>query len=252
MKVIIIEDEPLIAEGLQNDIERLQPDIQIVASLASVQEALSYFSQHELPDLFFSDIQLPDGRSFDIFQQLPEQVPVIFCTAFDEYALEAFRLNGIDYLLKPVNEEALRATLAKYDKLTSSRTLPSFNPQQLLTYFGIANRPSPGSILVHQGDKIIPVKKQHIALLHKKDGITYVHTFDRKKYHLDHNLDELERSLGTDFYRANRQFIVHREAIQNASRYFSRKLVIRLNFDFSEAIIVSKAKASHFLNWLEG
>ena len=251
MNVIIIEDEQLMADALQEELEGLDPDIQVMAKLGSIRAAVDYFKSQPQPDLFFSDIQLPDGLSFEIFQQIDSSAPVIFCTAYDEYALEAFRQNGIDYLLKPIDQQMLVKTLKKYQQLRGTSSIPTFDSEQLLTYFGLHQTQRNASLLVHKGDKIIPIKKNHLALLHKKDGITYAHTFDRKKYVLDQNLDTLEETLGNDFFRANRQFIVHREAIKEVERYFSRKLIIQLQFDFAEKIIVSKARASVFLAWLQ-
>lgn len=251
MRITIIEDESLMAAALKEELELLNPAIEVVACLATVKSAVAYFEEHPLPDLFFSDIQLPDGLSFEIFRVLKSTVPVIFCTAYDEYALEAFRQNGIDYLLKPIDQEMLAKTLQKHQQLTQTTAKPSFDPEQLLTYFGLHDTQKNTSILVHRGDKIIPVKKKHLAILHKKDGITYAYTFDRKKYVLDQNLDNLEQTLGTDFFRANRQFIIHREVIKEVERYFARKLIVQLQLDFPEKIIVSKARAAVFLAWLE-
>ncbi|MEL6969398.1 MAG: LytTR family DNA-binding domain-containing protein [Bacteroidota bacterium] len=251
MKIVIIEDEPLMAAALEEELLKLDPKIEIQANLPSLKAARNYFAEHSLPDLFFSDIQLPDGLSFEIFRELKSTTPVIFCTAYDEYALEAFRQNGIDYLLKPIDEEMLAATLQKHQQLTQAPTTPSFDPEQLLTYFGLHDTQRNATILVHRGEKIIPVKKNHLAVLHKKDGITYGYTFDRKRYVLDHNLDSLEQTLGRDFFRANRQFIIHREVIKEVERYFARKLIIQINIEMPEQIIVSKARAALFLAWLQ-
>lgn len=250
MKIVIIEDEPLMAEALKEEIEQLSKEVAVVQCLDTIEAALSYFKTHELPDLFFSDIQLPDGLSFEIFQQLKTTVPVIFCTAYDEYALEAFQVNGIDYLLKPFDRAALQKTLEKYKSLTQNNT-PTFDSEQLLTYFGLHDSNQNSSLLVFSGEKIIPIKKNHIALVYKKNGITYLQTFDQKSYVLEQNLDELEQDLGDDFFRANRQFLVHRETVKEVVRYFARKLLLKLHFKFEEQIIVSKAKASLFLTWLK-
>ncbi|MEM8526397.1 MAG: LytTR family DNA-binding domain-containing protein [Bacteroidota bacterium] len=250
MNVVIIEDESLMAEVLKEEIENLGKDMKVVQCLDSVEAALSYFKTHELPDLFFSDIQLPDGLSFEIFQQLKTTIPVIFCTAYDEYALEAFKVNGIDYLLKPFDRSALQKTLEKYKTLTNKPST-SFDSEKLLTYFGLHDPHQNSSLLVFSGEKIIPIKKNHIALVYKKNGITYLQTFDQKSYVLEQNLDELEQDLGDDFFRANRQFLVHREAVKEVVRYFARKLLLKLHFKFEQQIIVSKAKSSLFLAWLK-
>lgn len=252
MKIVIIEDEPLMANALRENLEQLDEPIEVVASLDSVRGALHYFTEHPLPDLFFSDIQLPDGLSFEIFRQLDAMVPVIFCTAYDQYALEAFQQNGVDYLLKPFDLSDLRKTVAKYKRLTQSPSPGSFDPEALMSYFGLPQTSARNkSLLVHQGEKIIPLKQEHIALVYKKDGITYAFTFHRKKYVLDQSLDDLEQVLGATFFRANRQFLIQRESIQEVVRYFARKLVLRLHIEFPEQIIISKAKAPAFLSWLQ-
>lgn len=252
MNVVIIEDEPLMASALQETLEELGRGIIVKACLSSVKNALQYFDTHDLPQLFFSDIQLPDGLSFEIFRQLKTKVPVIFCTAYDEYALEAFKLNGIDYILKPFDTPALEATIDKYFSLTQTNTSPVFDAEQLMMYFGIHQKPQSNNLLVYQGEKIIPLKKQHIAVIYIKNSIVYTHTFDQKKYVLDQNLDDLEKDLGNDFFRANRQCIIHREAIKEVVRYFARKLLIQLNITYSDPIIISKVKAPIFINWLQG
>lgn len=250
MKVVIIEDERLMADALKEGIEQVDKDIEVVQCLDTVEAAITYFEAHELPDLFFSDIQLPDGLSFEIFQQLQTNVPIIFCTAYDEYALEAFKVNGIDYLLKPFDQATLQKTLDKYKNLTQ-KTIPIFDSEQLLTYFGLHNTTQNSSLLVFSGEKIIPIKKNHVALSYKKDGITYLYTFDQKKYVVEQNLEELEQSLGDHFFRANRQFLVHREAVKEVLRYFARKLILELHFKFEEQIVISKAKSASFLEWLK-
>ncbi|MEL6945918.1 MAG: response regulator [Bacteroidota bacterium] len=164
MKIIIIEDEPLMAAALKEELEQLDKSLEIVKCLDTVETALDYFKKHGLPDLFFSDIQLPDGLSFEIFNQLQTKVPIIFCTAYDEYALDAFKVNGIDYLLKPFNREALQNTLNKYKNLTQSDTQSDLDTQKLLTYFGLHHPKQNSSLLVYKGEKIIPIKKHHIAL----------------------------------------------------------------------------------------
>ena len=252
MTVIIIEDEPLMAAALEEELAHAAPDIEVVKCLDSVQSAIEYLNTNKMPDLFFSDIQLGDGLSFEIFRAIKSSTPVIFCTAYDEYALEAFKLNGIDYILKPFDTPTIKATLEKYFNLTQKQSTPApFDPEQLLTYFGLHDRGRNASIIVYQGEKIIPVKKNHLAIIFKKDGITYAITFDQKKYVLEQNLDELEQELGHDFFRANRQILVHREAIKEVVKYFARKLIIQPNVAFPDKIVVSKAKAPSFIDWLK-
>lgn len=247
MTVIIIEDEPLLAAAIEKEIRAYDASIEVPARLASIADALDYFSEHALPDLFFSDIQLSDGLSFEIFRTLKSTKPVVFCTAYNEYALEAFQQNGIDYLLKPLEPAKLRATLTKYRELV--RPVP-FSAEDMLRHFGTAPKPAGRNLLVSRGDRIIPVKKADIAVFVLVNGITYAHTLSGEKYALDQTLEEIERGMEINFYRANRQVIVNRAAIGEVKRYIARKLRIKTIPESPIPVIVSKAKASGFLDWL--
>ncbi len=249
MKVLIIEDEPLMADELEREIKKADPTIEIVGKLASISQSLSYLADHEMPDLFFSDIQLSDGLSFDIFRKLKNPVPVIFCTAFDEYALEAFKANGIDYLLKPFEDDAISRTLQKYQKLTQ----PTDISKELIALFKRTKDSSStkNSLLVHKGSKIFPVRNADVRMAFLEKSVTFIITRDHKRHLVNYSLDALEDTLGKDFYRANRQVIIHREAIAHVSQFFARKLLVELKIPFDDKVIVSKANASNFLKWLE-
>lgn len=251
MKVVIIEDEWLTAEDLKDVLHRVKPDIEIAATLTSVRESLEYFRTNPLPDLIFSDIQLGDGLSFDIFSTLGIDVPIIFCTAFNEYAINAFKTNGIHYILKPFNEKSIREALDKYERLKSllghnDRLLKDL--QQLL---GKKATSSTTSVLVHHKDKVIPVQLENIALFYIKRGVTHLYTFDEETYFVNKTLEELDQSSGNSFYRANRQYIVNRKAVKSLSQRLSRKATLLLNVPFAETITISKEKVTPFLEWLE-
>jgi len=251
MKVVIIEDEEVVAHDLELNIRKLMgSDIELV-QLRSVKESIGYFKSAGAPDLIFSDIQLGDGLSFEIFVAQPMSVPVIFCTAYDEYALDAFKANGIDYILKPFTIGMLDAALQKYKDLKrvfSANQTPQYDA--LLQMLGVKEKHKASSILVHSKDKIIPVKIEDIAMFYVKNEITHLITFSGTCYYPNKNLDELERSSGSYFFRANRQFLICRKAIIDVSSFFSRKLSVNLNIPFDEKVIVSKGKASQFLEWL--
>jgi len=247
MTVIIIEDEPLIASALEREILAVDPTIHIPVKLESISNALSYFSENGLPDLFFSDIQLSDGLSFEIFRVLKSTVPVIFCTAYSEYALEAFRQNGIDYLLKPIEPIELKATITKYKNLVRPIT---FRSEDLMRYFGNYLPNGNKQILIQKGDKIIPIKQSNVALFLLTDGIVWCYTFESKRYAMSQTLEEIERELDDSFYRANRQSIINKNVIQEVNRYFARKLSISPTIKDAPKIIISKAKAQDFLLWL--
>ncbi|KAA3436959.1 LytR/AlgR family response regulator transcription factor [Rufibacter hautae] len=250
MNIVIIEDEPLTAEDLEDTLLEVEPGAKILAVLASVKAAIAYFKENPQPDLIFSDIQLGDGLSFEVFQAVDITKPVVFCTAYNEYALEAFKANGIDYILKPFSRETIQKTLLKYKKLQESLAPAKPDYQALLQLLDQRPAQKPQSVLVFQRDKIIPLPLDQIAVVYSQNLVTHVLTFDQKKYTLNQNMEEMEALCGNQFFRANRQFLLHYKAIKEASQYFGRKLSVTLNIPFQEEIIVSKAKSPLFLHWL--
>ncbi len=253
MNIIIIEDERLTAEDLKDIISESNPDCNVVKILSSVKEAISYLSSNPAPDLIFSDIQLGDGLSFDIYDAVKISTPIIFCTAYDEYALSAFNANGIHYILKPFDEKIIHEALDKYRRLTASKSdFDSNSLNKVLEALNQKNNESNGSILVYQQDKVIPVKLKDIALFYIKNEVTHLYTFEQKLYYINKSLDEVQHTCGNDFYRANRQFILNRNAVKEVSQTLSRKVSVHLNFPFDEDVLVSKEKMTDFLTWLKG
>ncbi|MGZ4055112.1 MAG: LytR/AlgR family response regulator transcription factor [Bacteroidia bacterium] len=248
MNVIIIEDEQYTAEDLKKNITKASPDINIQATLTSVKEATDYLKINPHPDLFFSDIQLGDGLSFEIFKIVKISAPVIFITAFDEYALKAFQANGVDYILKPFSFKTIADALKKFNILTTS--LSEENKIDKLLNYLQASQEKQNSILVYIKDKIIPVNGSDIALFYTENYTVKVFCFDGRQFKSNFTLEELENIMGADFFRANRQHIVNRIAITDATQYFARKLLINLKIDYKEKIIISKEKTPSFLNWL--
>jgi two-component system, LytTR family, response regulator LytT len=246
MRIVIIEDEALTAEDLKESIQKLDDTVQVVAILKSVKEAVAYFRRNEMPDLIFSDIQLGDGESFDIYRLVDITVPVIFCTAYDEYALQAFKANGIDYILKPFTDASLAEAIRKYNGLRRMFSGAAFQPPVL------TNTAKTSAILVYYQDKILPVKLEDIALFYIEREALQLMTFSGQYYSLSKSLEEAEQLCGQDFFRVNRQFLVNRRAIKDASHYLSRKLCVNLSVPFSEVITISKEKTPPFLAWLAG
>lgn len=245
MRILIIEDEQLIAEDLMDMLKNVCADCEIVAHLSSVQEGIDFFAKPQKIDLIFSDIQLGDGLSFEIFKQCELNIPVIFCTAYDEYAIEAFKVNGVDYILKPYSEEKIREAVEHYEKLKLS-----FSSDAGLSNAISELLPSESTILVHHKEKIIPLKINEIALAHIRNEMVYLKTFSGENFLINKSLDELEDLLGENFYRANRQFIVNRAVVKDVTTFLSRKYSVNLTIPFQEQIMVSKEKMTSFLKWL--
>lgn len=254
MRVLIIEDERKAANELRQLVLGLRPAWGIAGMLASVEDSLEWFRENKMPDLIFSDIQLADASCFQIFDQARIDCPVIFCTAYDEYAIKAFETNSIDYLLKPVDKTKLERALGKLDKLKSVFEAGNGNNYaELGKLVSRLSAPAGKTILVYHQDKIIPVKYSDVSFFHYNKGVVTIRLADNNSYHVSMTIDEIE--AGADdrqFYRANRQFLINRDAIRNIERFFARKLVVKLHVNTPEILIISKARAGDFLNWLEG
>lgn len=253
MDIIIIEDEKVTADDLEETIHQLERTAVVVARLSSVEEGKAYFKEHRLPDLIFSDIQLGDGLSFEIFSGLEITAPIIFCTAYDEYLLDAFRTNGIDYILKPFTKEHIGASLQKYHNLKKSF---AGEVQQrydaLIRTLGDKAGHKPEAILVYFQDKILPVKFNDIAFCHIENNICQLETFSGKTYYPNKKLDELETLLSEGFFRINRQCLLNRAAVVTAANYFGRKLSVQLSVPVDKSLLVSKERVPAFLKWLTG
>ncbi len=251
MNVVIIEDEKLLAEELGFYITSLRKDWTIVKTLHSVREALTWFGGQPHYQLIFSDIQLGDGSSMDIFHQLRPMAPVIFCTAYNEYAIDAFRNRGIDYILKPVNQRSIEEAILRYESLKETLS-PGLDYERISALFQQTKeeKPAASSLLVNVKDKIIPIKIEEVALFYIHNGTVYLLDFKKGKYILSQTIDELEGMAGDPFYRADRQHLVNRKAIRDVSQYFARKLLLNLHVEYPTHITVRKEKASEFLGWL--
>lgn len=251
-RIVIIEDEKLTANDLRQTIIDIDANYQVVAMLKSVSEATNFFNNNTNYDLIFSDIQLSDGTCFDIFKNSKISKPVIFCTAYDEYALKAFKTNGIEYLLKPFNSPSVEMALKKYHSLRDN----FLNSQQdFINSFESNNQEletaSPtSSILANKADKIIPININDIAVIYLDQRHVLALTFNNQQYALSQRLATIIKLCGTQFFRANRQFLVNRKAIKNVSRELNRKLIINLNIEFKQQITVGKLKKSTFINWM--
>jgi two-component system response regulator LytT len=231
MKVVIIEDERITAEDLVQTIQQADSSVQVIAVLRSVTDGIAFFKSSVAPDLIFSDIRLGDGLSFEILKDL--NIPVIFCTAYDEYALNAFKANGIDYIMKPFTLSSVTDALRKYKSLAkigeddikkqydSIRRLLAENVKTV----------KETALLIRFKDKIIPVKMETVALFKLDHTTVHLLTLDGNTYYPSQTLEELERMVSDDFFRVNRQYLVSKKAIVNVASLLSRKLSVTVSVD---------------------
>lgn len=252
MKVVIIEDELKTAKELKSILQSLDDEIIVEAILSSVATAIDWLKRNPTPDLIFSDIQLGDGLSFEIFKELQTDAPVIFCTAFDEYAIRAFESNSVDYLLKPIEETMLQKSLDKYHRLKEPLHAGAQTAQNLNKVIAQMDTGYKQNILAYFREKIIPVRVVDIQFIYASNGSVYLHTSNEKSYIVQYTIEQLESMLNPhQFFRANRKFIVNREYINNIEHYFNRKLYVVTSSEAPEKIIIGRAKAQPFLKWME-
>lgn len=253
MNIVIIEDERKAALELRDILTAISSQNTVVAMLESVESSIEWFRENDSPSVIFADIQLGDGLSFEIFKALKHTAPVIFCTAFDEYMLDAFDANGIQYLLKPITRAKVQRSLDHYISLRETFTKDGQKYlEDLKQLFQVVKPVYRSTILVNFKDKIIPVRADEIAFLYSNQGVLAVGLMNQQTYFVNDTLDEFEKTLDPNqFFRANRQFIVHRNSIRDIERYFSRKHVLKLKIKTPEEIVVSKVKSSALLEWLQ-
>jgi two-component system response regulator LytT len=236
MNLVIIEDESIAARRIGKMVQQLDSSIQLLAVLDSVAGTVRWLQHNPAPDLLLLDIELVDGQSFEIFNQVEVPCPVIFTTAYDEYAIRAFKVNSIDYLLKPIQEKELAQSLQKFRNLKqvyADKTPLTLNMESLLQELrGQVNNPIKASrdrILVKQGQRMFPVAITEVAYFFTKDKQNYVCTKANKQYLVDYTLEELEKSLDPKFFfRANRQYIIEFNAVTRVHQYFQSKQKVEL------------------------
>lgn len=250
MQIVIIEDEQLTAQDLAATIKEVAPHAQILKMLHSKQEAITYLNTNPKIDLIFSDIELGDGTSFEVFEQIMPSVPIIFCTAYNQYALQAFNTNGIHYILKPFHNTDIANALQKF-QLLKGNTQVDINAL-LASMAQLQNTPKRTHMLVHMRDKVHPIAVENIALFYLQHKATYFKTLNGEMYTATENLELLESELGTQFYRANRQVLINKKAIKEAIYLANRKYQIIPSQAIGEDILVSKEKMTDFLEWWKG
>ena len=256
MKILIIEDEKPAVEKLELMLRKYDPEIEVSGRCTSVEQTIKWINNTEnQADLLFMDIQLTDGLSFEIFERTEVNTPVIFITAYNEYAIQAFKVNSIDYLLKPLNYDDLYRSMEKIKVLREN--LPSNKERikydELSNILLQMNKSYKTRFLVKVGDHIRSVKAENIELFYAEGRTVYIITKKQNKYIIDFKLEELESGLDPNiFFRANRSFIVNINAISDVVVYSNSRLKIELNLEFEKEIIVSREKVAQLKVWFEG
>jgi len=252
MRTIIIEDEEYAARRLENLIHECDPTIEVVAKLQSVKESVIWLKTNSHPDLIFLDIQLEDDLSFAIFEQVQVQSKIIFTTAFDEYAIKAFKLKSIDYLLKPINKDELCQAIIKYKQWDNGKNV-YVDPVELRKLM-LPNQPDyRDRFLVTVGEKLKSIHVEDIAYFFSTSGITFVVMNTKNQYSIDLSLDTIREQLNPDdFFRINRQYFIRLQAIGNVIIYPKSRLKVVLNPPTDETIFVSLEKVPEFKRWMDG
>jgi len=251
MKVLIIEDELASARNLHEILNDLG-DIEVLDVIDSIEDSIGWFKQNDEPEVLFLDIHLADGSSFEIFNRINISCPIIFTTAYDEHALDAFQVNSVSYLLKPIKQKDVKAALNKLERLRGKDSWMD----EIREVKNLIDRKKQyrSHILVSlHDDKLLPLSVSDISFINIEEGIVKIHSNGGKRYFPDQNLDELTSILDpADFYRATRQYIISRQSIRDVDPWFNHRLSVNLKQPLDEKIIISKARVSDFKSWLTG
>jgi DNA-binding LytR/AlgR family response regulator len=248
MKILILEDETRAANHLERLISKVAPDMKVVARIESVRDGIKYLRTSPEPDLIFSDIQLADGLSFEIYHLVSVRCPIIFTTAYDHYAIEAFQTNGIDYLLKPIEEERLRQAIRKAEH---------FSPELALEKILTLNNPASEKVyksrfMVKVGDKIKSVPVEEILVFYSQEKSSFIRTTDGHNYCIDYALDQAEPMLDPEkYFRINRKYIVSIAACTNILAWTNSRLRLKIDGIDDSDIIVARERVQEFKNWLD-
>lgn len=256
MNVLIIEDEPLAARQLQTMVQDYDSDVTVLDILDSVEMSVNWFAKNPHPDLLLADIELTDGQSFDIFGQVAVRCPVIFTTAYDEYALKAFQVHSVDYLLKPIDEATLRRSLEKFRDMQRlyGAARPALDLGELLKTLRPVAPLQPDyrdRFLLKQGARLVPMEVIDMAYFFTRDRLTFVQTWDNRALMMDYTLDEIGQKLSPQrFFRANRQFILNVKAVSHVHLHFNGRLKLDLTPPTDEDVFISRDRAAEFRAWL--
>lgn len=248
MKVIILEDEPRAARHLERLLAKVAPEMIVVSKLESVRDGVKYLQTNTEPELIFSDIQLADGLSFEIYKQVSVRCPIIFTTAYDHYAIEAFQTNGIDYLLKPIEEERLLKAIEKVRHFSPGLVLEKL----LAMNIPISEKAYKSRFIVKVGDKIRSIPVEEIQVFYSQEKASFIRTSDAHTYYIDYALDQLEPMLDPEkYFRINRKYIVSIDACTNILAWTNSRLRLKIDGIDDTDIIVARERVMEFKNWLD-
>jgi len=250
IKAVIVEDEEFAAKRLAQLVAELAPDIRIETTLNSVESGAAWFSKHESPDLIFLDIQLNDGYGFDILDGLEEHSPVIFTTAYNEFAIRGFKYNGLDYLLKPIVKDDLKKALEKFKKnITQNGRGATENLEHLKQLF---HKEYKHRFMVKVGNMFKSFNVEDIAYFKSHEGLIYLYTHAAQAYPIEYTIDQLENILNPiHFFRINRKFMVSVKSVEEIHSYFNSRLLLKLLPKEEEQVIVSRERTTNFKRWLD-
>lgn len=252
-KILIIEDEKPAAEWLRQLILKLDPEISVLKVIDSVSDAAEWFQQNQAPDLAFMDIQLADGLSFEIFERVEVSCPVIFTTAYEEYAIKAFKVNSVDYLLKPIASNELEAAFLKFKSRTENMSPKPIVSMELLSKIKeMLRKQYKTRFVIKVGEHLKSIPVEDIHFFYSLEKATYLCTADHKTYLVDYSLDRISEMVDEQrFFRINRQYILSSQSIADIVFYSNSRLKIKLKKTDEEPVIVSRDKVAAFKEWLD-
>lgn len=250
MKALIIEDEIVAAQNLQRLIQETDSEIEIISVLKSVEESIEFLLSDASFDLIFMDIHLSDGSAFSIFNNVNINCPIIFTTAYDQYALNAFEVNSIDYLLKPVNKKDLERAITKYKNLNPSNKINNNTLTELFEMIKGKKNEYKSRFLIPYKDKFLSLNVTDIAYIYSENKMARIVSVKNQSYQMHISLDEMFKQLDPDlFFRANRQFIISRNSVKDIVTWFDSKLAVNLYIETPEKIVISRARIADFKTW---
>lgn len=251
MRVIIIEDEAPAAKRIERLIKEARPNSVILKILDSVEESVECFKEHPDVDLIFMDIQLGDGLSFEIFNQVNVPAPVIFTTAYDHYAIQAFKVNSVDYLLKPIDEQELEKAIAKFESFRGESESAD-NIKEIIAAVRADRAHFRQRFLVKTAGRLVFIVAEDVSYFFSEEGMTFIVSKENERYLLENTLEELEGQLDPrEFFRINRKMIVGSKSISRIDPYSNNRLQLTLLPNFSEEVVVSRHRTSEFKSWLD-